>query len=53
MSKVELETKFGECEQLWKTVLEAQKKEIETLRAGKKKSQGGEKKHSGKQMKEN
>ena len=47
---MELEVKFGECEQLWKTVLEAQKKEIEALRTGKKR---GEKKQSGKLMKEN
>ena len=47
---MELEVKFGECEKLWKTVLEAQKKEIEALRNGKKR---GEKKQSGKLMKEN
>ena len=47
---MELEVKFGECEKLWKTVLEAQKKEIEALRNGKK---HGEKKQSGKLMKEN
>ena len=47
---MELEVKFGECEKLWKTVLEAQKKEIEGLRNGKKR---GEKKQSGKLMKEN
>lgn len=53
MSKLDLENKFEECEQLWKSLLEEQRKEIEALRTGKKRASVGEKKHSGKLMKEN
>ena len=50
MDRMDLEAKFRECEQLWKTVFEAQKKELDALKTGKKR---GEKKQSGKLMKEN